>query len=174
LTRDDNGLTSNFSLDFKNSSGTQDIISSILPAVHGSEIYRQQIQILNGTAKSISVRVPHWATSVSAVDKEGKALEATLKNGLCTVAERLSEATFIFEGGVYAEDRHCARLPEGPEPGEPYTLWYGPKLLVREESTSPLGTWPVSIDHLMKKGFAPLTPETRSKEVYFIISNLTD
>ena len=167
FTHEDKELTCNFSLDYNSSTDDREIVSSILPAENESEIYRQQIQIKRGAARSIRVRIPHWATSVSAVDAKGKPLETKLEDDLCTVPKRVSEATFIYHGGVFAEDRRCVQLPHGPEPGKPYTLWYGPRLLVKEGSTPSSTTWPVSINDLTKIGFIPLSPETRSKEVHF-------
>ncbi len=169
FTQDDERLTCNFSLNFNSSSDDQEIVSSILPAENESEIYRQEIQIKHGDAKSISVRIPHWSTSVNAVDADGKPLNTKVEDGYCTVPTSVSEATFIYNGGVFAEDRHCVRLPHGPEPGKPYTLWYGPKLLVKEGSTPSPTAWPVSINDLRKTGFIPLSSETRSMEVHFVV-----
>jgi len=168
FTQDDKGLTCNFPLDFTSSTDDQEIVSSILPAENEGEIYRQQIRIKRGAPKKISMRVPHWATSVSAVDTDGKRLKTKLEDGFCRVPKTVSEATFIYRGGVFAEDRHCVRLPNGPKPGQPYTLWYGPKLLVTEENPPPATNWPVSIKGLEKAGFIPLSAKTRSKKVYFV------
>lgn len=173
-THNKNTLTCNFSLDYTYSTDDYKIVSTILPAINESEIHRQHIQIVRGGQKHIRVRIPHWASSVSAVDAEGQPLSTSLQDSFCSVTKNTTDATFIYTGGVFAEDRRCVRLPKGSAPENPYTLWYGPKLLVKEGNPPPSPTWPLNIKDLKKLGFVPLSSETRSKTVYFVISNKND
>lgn len=170
ITSDKEGITCNFSLDFNSTSDEQEIVSDILPAKYESEIYRQHIQIKRGDARNIHVRVPHWATSLSAVDAEGKSLEIKIEDGFGTLSESVSEATFIYNGDAYAEDRNFEQLANEPEPGNTYTLWYGPRLLVTEGSVPPVPTWPLSMNELKEVGYIPLSAETRAKEIHFVVA----
>jgi hypothetical protein len=82
----------------------------------------------------------------------------------------VNEVEFIFAGGVYAENRRCTHLPDGPKPGEPFVIGYGPKLLAAEGRSAPnTPAWPVTIESLEKLGLKPMNPELRRKDGCFVI-----
>jgi hypothetical protein len=106
---------------------------------------------------------------VSITDQDGKAMGSRINNGFCSTEREVSSATFVFAGGVFAENRRCSRLPEGPVAGKACTLWYGPKLLVGVGSspTTPK-EWPISLDELKKRGLVPLTAKMREKDFFLL------
>jgi hypothetical protein len=88
----------------------------------------------------------------------------------CATAKPVNEVEFIFAGGVYAENRRCTRLPEGPKPGEPFVIGYGPKLLAAEGRAAPnTPVWPATLEALEKHGLKPMNPELRRKDGCFVI-----
>lgn len=82
----------------------------------------------------------------------------------------MNEVEFIFAGGVYAENRRCTRLPDGPKPGVPFVIGYGPKVLAAEGRSSPENPpWPATIEALEKLGLKPMNPDLRRKDGCFVI-----
>ena len=67
---------------------------------------------------------------------DGTALGLETRDGYCLTTQPISEATFIYAGGIYAEDRHCKRLPAGPVDGAAGVIGYGPKLLAAQGRTA--------------------------------------
>ena len=83
--------------------------------------------------------------------------------------EQESEATFIYAGGIYAEDRRCKRLPAGPVAGEACVIGYGPKLLAAQGRTAAAPTWPTTIEALKAQGLEPFPAALRFKECCFVL-----
>jgi hypothetical protein len=80
----------------------------------------------------------------------------------------VGDVEFVYSGGVYAEDRHFARQPNGPRAGEPFVLGYGPKLLAAEGRTVTPAKWPTTLAELKAKGLRPFPDEFRRKDCTFV------
>ena len=168
LARTDAALTSNFALDFVSSEGTGTVISEIRPAAGAGEVLRQCIRLSRLPATVVRVRHPHWADAVTAVDANGKTVPLAGQNGFLATTRPVSEVVFIFAGGVYAENRHCLRLPAGPVVGTPCVLGYGPKLLATLGRTAPIPVWPTSIAYLQAQGLVPFSAAMRKQDCCFV------
>jgi hypothetical protein len=90
------------------------------------------------------------------------------KDGFCATTRPVSEATFIYAGGIYAEDRHCKRQPAGPVAGEACVIGYGPKLLTAQGRTAAVPKWPSTIGALKTQGLEPFSAALRGKECCFV------
>ena len=126
----------------------------------------QRIRLDGLPATVLRVRQPHWADAVTALAADGTTLELETKDGYCLTTQPVSEATFIYAGGIYAEDRRCKRLPAGPVVGEACVIGYGPKLLAGQGHPAP--TWPTTIEALKGLGLDPFPAALRDKECYFV------
>lgn len=162
-------LTCLFTLDFT-SSGADGTVTSQIERTGGTdEVLRQRIRLGGMPAKTVRVRKPLWADIVTAVDAAGKKLPLEAKDGFLATVKPVTEVVFIYAGGVYAENRHCLRLANGPVAGEPFVLGYGPTLLAvpgKQRLTVP--SWPVTLDVLKTLGCVPLSGDMRRKECCFI------
>jgi hypothetical protein len=103
------------------------------------------------------------------VDPEGKVLETDARNGWCATKRPVSDVEFVYTGGIYAEDRRCTRLRDGPGKGKPYVIGYGPKIMAAEGRTVPAPGWPTTIEALKASGFGPLAPTMRGKDCRFVV-----
>ncbi|MEI6675847.1 MAG: beta-L-arabinofuranosidase domain-containing protein, partial [Verrucomicrobiota bacterium] len=164
----DDTLTSNFALAFTRADGTGTLLSEILPGVGANEVLRQRIHLSGMPATILRVRQPHWAAAVTAIDADGKALTLAGKDGFLATTRPVTEAVFIFGGGLYAEDRHCLRLPAGPVAGEPFVLGYGPKILATLSRTATTPAWPTSLTQLRTLGLIPFTAAMRTQDCGFV------
>lgn len=162
-------LTCLFALDFTSSDAEGTVTSQIERAGGAGEVLCQRIRLDGMATKTVRVRKPHWADAVTAVDAAGKALPLVEKDGFVSTVKPVSEVVFSYVGGVYAENRHCLRLANGPVAGAPFVLGYGPTLLAvagKQRMTVP--SWPVTLDELKILGCVPLSGEMRRKECCFI------
>ena len=169
-TRTDKALTSNFALDFTSTDDTGTVVSEIRPAAGAGEVLRQRIRLSRLPATVVRVRHPHWADAVHAVDAGGKTVPLADQNGFLATTRPVSEVVFIFAGGVYAENRHCVRLPAGPVAGTPCVLGYGPKLLATLGRTAPMPIWPTSIAQLQAQGLVPFAAAMRKQDCCFVFT----
>ena len=80
----------------------------------------------------------------------------------------VNEVEFIYHGGIYAENRRCQRLPDGPVAGQPFVIGYGPKLLATANLDADTPAWPTTLDALGKQGIEPLGPELRLENFRFV------
>jgi len=132
LNRSEADLIFNFALDFTAKYADGTAVSEICPVAAAGEVLRQRIRLDGLPATVLRVRQPDWANAVTAVAADGSALPLVTRDGFCATARPVSEATFIYAGGIYAEDRHFKRLPAGPVAGEAGVIGYGPKLLAAQ------------------------------------------
>ena len=165
--RSDTVLTCNFALDFTRKEAAGKVVSTIRPGTAG-EVARQRIQLDGLPATVVRVRQPHWADAVTAVDADGTAMPVETKDGYCATTKPVADVEFIYAGGVYAENRHCVRLPGGPVAGKPFVIGYGPKVMVAEKSTDPVAVWPITVEALKAKGLEPFPAAFRSKNCCFV------
>jgi hypothetical protein len=91
------------------------------------------------------------------------------KDGFCATARPVSEATFIYAGGFYAEDRRFKRLPDGPVAGQACVIGYGPKLLATRGRTAVAPAWPTTIEALKAEGLEPFPAALRCTECCFVL-----
>ena len=170
LSRTNGELTCNFALDFSASDPAGTVTSVLRPGQGPGEVLRQRLSLAGQPATVVRVRRPHWANAVTAVDATGAAVTLQTDDAWCATAKPVNEVEFIFAGGVYAENRRCTRLPDGPKPGEPFVTGYGPKLLAAEGRSAPNNpAWPATIEALDKHGLKPMSPELRRKDGCFVI-----
>jgi len=165
--RTDKALTSNFALDFTSTNAAGTVVSEIRPAAGPGEVMRQCIR-LTGMPATVRVRQPRWATAVTAVDAKGKALPLVGKDDFLATTKPVSEAIFIYAGGVYAENRHCERLPDRPVAGAPCILGYGPKILATFGRTAAIPAWPATIAQLQAQGMVPFAAAMRTQDGCFV------
>jgi DUF1680 family protein len=168
LNRADGMLTFPFALDFTARDAAGTTISLLRPGQEPGEVVRQRISLAGQPAAGVRVRLPHWATGVTAVDAAGAALPVTTTAAWCATAPAVNEVEFIFRGGVYAEDRRCNRLPDGPVPGKPFVLGYGPKILAAEGCSTAAPAWPTTVEALRAQGLRPFSAGLRSRDCSFV------
>jgi hypothetical protein len=161
-------LTCNFALDFTSSNEGKTVVSKILPAAGPGEVLRQSISLGGTPAAVVLVRKPRWADSVTAIDVAGKLLPVVEKDGFVATTGPVSEAVFIYKGGVYAENRRCVRLPDGPVEGEPCVFGFGPKILAILGTTAPVPSWPTTLKKLQAQGLEPFNPAMRTQHCRFV------
>jgi hypothetical protein len=161
-------LTCRFALDFTVKDGAATTTSALRPGLKAGEVMRQRISLAGRPAAVIRIRKPLWADAVTAVDAAGTSLPLAAKGGWHETARPLRDVEFVFSGGVYAEDRHFTRLPEGPRDGKPFVLGYGPKLLAAEGPPVAAPAWPTTLPDLEATGFRPFPDEFRLKDCCFV------
>lgn len=170
LARSRDVLTCNFALDFTASDAIGTTTSLLRPGLKAGEVVRQRVSLAGQPATVVRVRWPLWADGVTAVDATDAALTLEAKDGWYATAQPVNEVEFIFTGGVYAEDRRCTRLSHGPQPGKPFVMGYGPKLLAAEGRTAAVpATWPVTLDKLKAQGLEPFPAAFRCKDCCFVV-----
>ena len=171
LRRTDKTLSVAFALDFTATDAVGKTVSLLRPGVRAGEVMRQRISLAGQPAAVIRARRPHWADTVTAVGPDGKPLEAETKAGWCATSKPVTEVEFVFAGGVYAEDRRCTRLPDGPKAGKPFVLGYGPKIMAAEGRTAPKGptAWPTTVEALKAQGLEPFPAAMRGKDCCFVL-----
>jgi hypothetical protein len=163
-------LTCNFALDFNADDPAGTTTSVLRPGQGPGEVLRQRLSLAGQPATVVRVRHPHWAEAVTAVDATGAAVSLKTDDGWCATPKPVNEIEFIFSGGVYAENRRCTRLPEGPKSNDAFVIGYGPKVLAAEGRSAPDKLpWPATIDALEKHGLKPMNPELRHKDGCFVI-----
>ena len=161
-------LTSYFALDFTSTDPTGTVRSEILPAAAPGEVLRQRLRLSGRPATLLRIRHPQWADAVTAVDAAGRSLPLSAQDGFLATTRPVSEAVFIFAGGVYAENRRCVRLPAGPVGGSAYVLGFGPKLLAAVGRTAPAPAWPTTLAQLQAQGLVPLAAPMRQQDCSFV------
>jgi hypothetical protein len=169
LVRSGGVLTCNFALEFTATDAIGTTTSLLRTGINEGEVMRQRFSLAGQPPSVIRIRWPLWADRVTAVDASNVELPLTEKNGWYSTAQPVSEVEFIYKGGVYAEDRHCTRLPGGPQPGKPFVMGYGPRLLAAEGRTAAEPAWPVTIVNLKGQGMEPFAATLRNKECCFVV-----
>ena len=169
LSRTDGALSFPFALDFTATDAAATTVSSLRNGLGPGEVLRQRISLTGQPATVVRVRQPHWADGVAAVDPEGKALEIETKDGWCATKRPVTEVEFIYAGGIYAEDRLCKRLPDGPAKGKPYVIGYGPKIMAAEGRTGAEPGWPTTLEALKASGFEPFSTTMLDKDCRFVV-----
>ncbi len=170
LSRTDGMLNCHFALDFSADEAAGTTHSVLRPGLGPGEVLRQRLSLAGQPATVVRVRRPHWADSVSAVDATGAAVALESDDFWYATTEPANEVEFIYVGGVYTETRRCTRLPDGPRPGEPFVIGYGPKVLAADGRVAPAPPeWPATIGKLDRLGLEPMGPEHRHKDACFVI-----
>ena len=162
-------LTCNFALDFSAVDAAGTTTSVLRAGLKPGEVVRQRISLAGQPATVVQVRQPLWADAVTAVDATDAPLAVQAKDGWCATTMPVGEVEFIYTGGTYIEDRRCTRLPDGPRPGEPFLIGYGPKVLAADGRSAAAPAWPVTIEALKKQGLEPLNPAMRRKDCCFAV-----
>lgn len=170
VSRTDTTLTCNFALDFTSKASSSTVTSTMLPPSSINEVARQRIQLEGLPSTVVRVRQPHWADTVTAVGIDGKMVPVENKDGYVVTAAPITQVTFTYVGGVYAEDRRCKRMPEGPVVGQPWVIGYGPKIFAVKGRSKALTTgWPVTVEALKAQGLEPFPAELRSQNCFFVL-----
>jgi hypothetical protein len=164
----DGMVNCHFALDFSASDASGSITSVLRNGVNPGEVMRQRITLAGRPGVWVRVRIPHWADRVTALDATGKPVPMESSDGWCSTAQPVNEVEFAYTGGVYAENRRCTRLPDGPVPGKPFVLGYGPKLLAVEGLSAKSPAWPLLPADLEANGLKPLHPTFRDKDCRFV------
>jgi hypothetical protein len=169
LNRSEADLICNFALDFTAKYVDGTAVSEIRPVAAAGEVLRQRIRLDGLPATVLRVRQPHWANTVTAVATDGSALPLVARDGFFATTRPVTEATFIYGGGIYAEDRRFKRLPDGPVAGQACVIGYGPKLLATRGRTAVAPAWPTTIEALKAEGLEPFPAALRCKECCFVL-----
>jgi len=169
LDRGDDVLTCNFPLEFTAKEDHGSITSLHQLPWKDSHVVRQRIALSGQPAVRVRVRHPHWADEVIARGGWGQALELESKDGWHTTKEPVNEVLFVYSGAVYAEDRHCKRLPNGPTEGQPFVIGYGPKLFAAQGDSAKAPAWPTTLKKMEAHGLRPLSSATRNKPWCFVM-----
>ncbi len=168
LSRSEGLVACRFALDFSAVDEVGTTASVLRPGQKPGEVLRQRISLAGQPATVIRMRRPHWADEVRATDPTDKPISLNCENDWVTTATPVTEVEFIYAGNVYAENRRCERLSEGPRKGELFVVGYGPKLLATTgRSPAPI-SWPIALEALAHLGAHPLSPSTRTEECQFV------
>ena len=162
-------LACNFALDFTATDATGTTTSVLRPGLQAGEVVRQRVTLAGQPPAKVRVRQPRWADAVTAVDAAGAALALEAADGWCTTAQPVTEVEFVYAGGVYAEDRRCTRLPNGPDAGKPFVIGYGPKVLAAEGRAAAAPAWPATLEALKARGLKPFPAALRRKDCCFVV-----
>lgn len=168
-SRTEASLSFPFALDFTATDTAGTTVSSLRAGLRSGEVLRQRISLAGQPATMVRVRQPYWADRVTAVDPEGKVLESEVRDGWCATKQPVAEVEFVYTGGIYAEDRRCTRLRDGPEKGKPYVIGYGPKIMAAEGAAGSAPGWPTTIEALKAIGFEPFATTLRGKDCRFVV-----
>jgi len=169
LERSDALLTVPLALDFTSQDSVGAVKSVLSPGMGTGEVLRQRIQLAGLPAVAVRVRQPDWANTVAAVGADGAALPLVAKDGYCTTVTPVTDVQFSYAGGVYAENRRCARLPKGPVAGQPLVLGLGPNLFAAGDDTMVTSGWPTTIQALEAQGLK-LISSLRSQNCVFVFN----
>lgn len=162
------GLKIPLALDFSVKTPVSEVVSTIEPAAASGEVMRQRICLSGMPAKMIQIRKPAWADAVVALSPTGATLEMSEQEYYLLTTKPVTEAVFIFKGGVYAENRRCSRLATDPKTGQTCVLGYGPKLLATRGKTATWSRWPISLEQVKEEGFLPFCASFRTNECTFV------
>ncbi|MBI5832881.1 MAG: glycoside hydrolase family 127 protein [Armatimonadetes bacterium] len=154
-------------LDFSWSADGATLTSAMSAGQGAQEISRQTVMLTGAPATTLTVRRPAWADSVTAIGADGKSLALTTQGDTVSTSRPVTEATFIYVGKLFAEDRRCARLATGPAAGGEFVLCYGPKLLALDADSTPAVAWPATLADLTAQGWRPL-PAPSAKAVRIV------
>ena len=127
---------------------------------------RQTVR-LTGRAAPLAVRRPHWADGVTALGADGKPVALTTDGDWLVTTKPTGAVTFVYRGGLFGEDRHCAKLAGEPAAGQAFVLCFGPKLLAVNADAEPKVAWPTTLAELTTAGWRPL-PATSDKPVRMV------
>jgi hypothetical protein len=155
-------------LDFNVKTLTGEIFSRIEQTGNPGEVLRQYIFRPGRPAKKFQVRKPVWADTVQVCSTSGELVPRSSCGDFLTTDEPMTHVMFVFKGNVYAENRHCTRLPAGPKAGESFVLGYGPKRLATKGKTATLSCWPISLAQAKEEGFLPFSDMFRTNECTFV------
>jgi DUF1680 family protein len=169
LARGEGTLTCRFALDFTATDAAGTTTSVLRAGLKAGEVVRQRVTLAGQPAAVIRVRRPHWADAVTAVDAAGAALAVDAADGWCATAQPVKEVEFVYAGGVYAENRRCTRLPDGPRAGQPFVLGHGPKVLAIEGRAAVAPAWPATLEALKARGLKPFPAALRRKDCCFVV-----
>lgn len=170
LSRTNGMLTCNLALDFSARDAAGTTTSVLRPGMGPGEVLRQRLSLAGQSAAVVRVRRPHWADAVTAIDATGAPVPVSTNDHWCATAQPVNEVEFVFAGSVYAENRRCQRLPDGPRPGEPFVLGYGPKVLAAEgRAVRSPPAWPATLEALAGRGLKPMNPDLRRKDGCFVV-----
>lgn len=172
LVRSADTLTCNLAVDFTSKDASGTVVSKMLPSKAEGEVLRQHIRLEGQPAAVVRIRQPQWADAITAMAADGTAVPLVSKDGYCATIKPMADVEFIYVGGVYAENRKCVRLPNGPVAGQPFVLGYGPNLFASKDDTSFVPVWPTSIKVLKTEGLE-LFPSMRSKNCSFVFNRTT-
>ncbi|MCU0779760.1 MAG: glycoside hydrolase family 127 protein [Akkermansiaceae bacterium] len=171
LTRGEGILTCHFALDFTATDAVGTTTSLLHRGIKPGEILRQRISLAGQPATKVRARIPHWADEVTLLSPAGKSVPHVAQDGWLSTHEPVTEVEFVFTGGVYAEDRCCTRLPDGPRPGKAFVLGYGPKLLAMAGGDSQTPAWPIKPEEIEARGLKPLSAGFFGKNCRFVFGS---
>lgn len=169
LSRTAEGLTCNFVLDFSAEDAVGTTTSLLRAGLQAGEVLRQRISLAGQPATRVRVRQPHWSEGITAVDATGTALPLQVGDGWCVTAQPVTEVEFIYVGGIYAEDRRCNRLPDGPQDGKPFVIGYGPRIIATSGNVAVAPPWPATLEALRAQNMEPFSAEHRRKDCCFVV-----
>jgi DUF1680 family protein len=169
IWRSGNLLTIPLVLDFTAKEQVGTTTSVLRPPSNANQVAWQRISLAGQPASLVRVRLPQWADGVVASTGSGKNLELEIKDCWCTTAVPVTDVEFIYSGGVYAEDRRCNRLPDGPKDGQAFVIGYGPRLLAADGTSAKPPAWPTTLDALDAQGIRPLSSFHHNKDCCFVM-----
>ena len=164
------GVTSHYALDFTCEESAGKIISSVSSGIASGEVLRQRLRLENRPPGILRVRLPGWANAVKAINARSDALPLIARDGYFATCQPVTDAEFIFTGGVYVEDDRCSRLPAGPVAGKPVVFGFGPKILATRGPEITLPPWPASLATLQAMGLEPFSPALRNQRCRFVFN----
>lgn len=162
-------LTVPLVLDFTHKAKEGLIRSVLSTATHTGQVLSQRISLDGMAASRVRVRLPHWANRVVADTGPDQAVELKIADGWCTTARPVTEVNFHYSGGVYAEDRRCGQLPDGPKNAQTFVLGYGPRLLATQGTSAKAPSWPTTLEALEALNIRPLSAAQHGKDCCFIM-----
>ncbi|MCH7227391.1 beta-L-arabinofuranosidase domain-containing protein [Haloferula sp. A504] len=169
LMRADEVLTVPLVLDFTVEDPSGTVTSVLKDGPEPGTVIRQRLSLTGQPSRVLRVRLPHWADGVTARSGGGEAVALEIRDGWCTTTRPVSEIEFDYLGGLYGEDRRCKRLPGGPEPGKPFVIGYGPRLLAFKGKAAPRPAWPTTLEELASQGITPLSPVHHKKDCSYVM-----
>ena len=161
-------LTCRFALDFSAVDSIGTTTSVLRPGQKPGEVLRQRLSLAGQPATVVRVRQPRWADHIRAVDPTDQPVSLQEKDGWLSTAAPVTEVEFIYDGNLYAETRHCERLPDSPRKDELLVVGYGPKLLATKGHVPASIPWPCTLETLAPLGIQPLSSAMRSEDCQFL------